>query len=305
MADNTSTVDSTATTTDNETTTETTASTDNTASTGNVDQSTDTGTTANVDDSNDAEAQIAELYIATFDRAPDEAGLKYWVEQHQEHGMTIEQIAQSFFDQPETKAMYGDGDVESFIDSVYEHVLDRKPDAAGKDYWKAELENGNISKDKYIIAILNAAKEHQEDHKHLLDKTEVGLSFVKEGLNDKEMAKTVIEQYKMLGDKDAVKVALQDFAEQHKGDQKFDDSDIEGFENLVHNEHMEHINSKDNGEAGKGNEYHNYFGGTNDGSAEGSTAYSGSDSNDHSTDGDVNLIGTDDTQHADADAHMM
>ncbi len=259
---------------------ESTETTENSSTEGSVEGTADTT----------VEAQIAELYIATFDRAPDEAGLKYWVEQHQEHGMTIEQIAQSFFDQPETKEMYGDGDVDSFIDSVYEHVLDRKPDAAGKEYWKAELENGNISKDKYIIAILNAAKEHQEDHQHLMDKTEVGLEFVKEGLNDKEMAKTVIEQFKVLGDKDAVKEALHDFAQQHEGEHDFDASDIEGFENLVHNEHMEHMNIISN---------------SNDESASGSATYSGNDEQSYSADGEVNLIGTDDTQEGDADAHMM
>ena len=184
------------------------------------------------------ETQIAELYIATFDRAPDEAGLEYWVEQYN-NGMSIDEIAKSFFDQPETKEKYGDGDIDSFIDSVYENVLDRQPDDAGKDYWKDQLENGVISKDKFIIAILNGAKDHQEDAKHLMDKTDVGLAFVKDGLNDVNLAKTVIEQFKAVGDKDAVISALKDFAEQHKADDKIDDSDLQDFSKLVENDHQE------------------------------------------------------------------
>ena len=47
--------------------------------------------------------QVAELYVATFNRAPDAEGLDYWVNAS---GLTIEGIAQSFFDQPETQAKY-------------------------------------------------------------------------------------------------------------------------------------------------------------------------------------------------------
>ena len=191
------------------------------------------------------EAQIAELYIATFDRAPDEAGLNYWVDQYN-NGMSVDEIAKSFFDQPETKEKYSDGDIDSFIDSVYENVLDRKPDDAGKDYWKDQLDNGNISKDKFIIAILNGAKDHQDDAKHLMDKTDVGLAFVKDGLNDVDLAKTVIEQFKAVGDKDAVITALKDFSEQHKADDKIDDSELQDFSKLVENDHQELL--KQNGD---------------------------------------------------------
>lgn len=46
---------------------------------------------------------VAGLYVATFDRAPDGAGLDYWVE---ESNLSLEGIAESFFDQPETKEKY-------------------------------------------------------------------------------------------------------------------------------------------------------------------------------------------------------
>ncbi|WP_367278395.1 DUF4214 domain-containing protein [Sulfurimonas sp.] len=42
---------------------------------------------------------VCKLYVATFNRAPDAAGLSYWVNNS---GLSIEGIAQSFFDQPET-----------------------------------------------------------------------------------------------------------------------------------------------------------------------------------------------------------
>ncbi len=45
---------------------------------------------------------VAKLYVATFDRAPDAAGLDYWVNTP----LSLEEIAQSSFDQDETKTLY-------------------------------------------------------------------------------------------------------------------------------------------------------------------------------------------------------
>ncbi len=44
---------------------------------------------------------VTKLYIATFNRAPDASGLCYWLNS----GFSIEEIAESFFDQPETQAL--------------------------------------------------------------------------------------------------------------------------------------------------------------------------------------------------------
>ena len=201
--------------------------------------------------------------------------------------MSIEEIAQSFFDQPETKQKYGDGDVESFIESVYENVLDRKPDEAGLEYWKGELEKGNISKDKFILAILNGAKEHEGDAKHLMDKTEVGLEFVKEGLNDAELAKTVIEQFKALGDKEAIKEAIKEFASKHQSDDKIDDNDIQEFSKLAQDDHMELMKQDGNFDG------FDYGFGNGDDNVD-STYTSGDDSaNTQQDDDQVQLVGAD------------
>ena len=48
--------------------------------------------------------QVAQIYVATFNRAPLEEGLDYWTNS----GFNIEQIAGSFFDQPEAQAIYTD-----------------------------------------------------------------------------------------------------------------------------------------------------------------------------------------------------
>jgi hypothetical protein len=246
--------------------------------------------------------QIAELYIATFNRAPDEAGLNYWVERHKD-GMSVEEIAKSFFDQPETKELYGESDLDSFIDSVYENVLDRTPDEEGAEYWKAELENGNISKDKFIIAILNGAKEHDEDRAHLEEKTDVGMKFVEEGLNDPELAKLVIKDYKHSGDKAAVEEAITEFAQNHSHQEKFGDMDFQEFEDSVehiHSQHMGQVNRENNNDffaENNGEQDHSY---SHTHESEGEFSYGDGESTTQSDDSgsaEIELVGSSEQQN--------
>ncbi len=78
--------------------------------------------------------KVAELYVSTFNRAPDSAGLDYWVNDSM---LTLEQIAQSFFDQSETMAKYPVGTSNhSFIQTVYKNIFNRDPDEAVWVYWE-------------------------------------------------------------------------------------------------------------------------------------------------------------------------
>jgi uncharacterized protein YkwD len=133
-------------------------------------------------------SEVAKLYVATFDRAPDSAGLDYWVSSSK---LSLEGIAESFFDQPETKAIYGEvSDKSSFIIAVYSNLFSRAPDDAGFDYWLAELSSGTIAVSTFILATVNGAKD---DDKSILDnKTEVGLAFADKGLSDVTDATTIM-----------------------------------------------------------------------------------------------------------------
>ncbi len=134
------------------------------------------------------QTNVTKLYIATFDRAPDSAGLDYWVVSS---GLSLEGIAQSFFDQDETKTKYPDGyTTEEFIASIYTNLFKRSADTAGSAYWTAELESGNISNSVFILAVVNGAQA--DDATILENKTEVGLAFAAKGLNDTDLAKSVV-----------------------------------------------------------------------------------------------------------------
>ena len=133
---------------------------------------------------------VTKLYIATFDRAPDSAGLEYWVKNS---NLSLEGIATSFFDQPETKNLYPTGtSTEAFIEAIYTNLFKRDPDTAGAEYWKKDLESGVVNKSVFILAVVNGAKD--DDATLLANKTEVGLAFVNSGSNDVDQAKSIMSQ---------------------------------------------------------------------------------------------------------------
>ncbi|MCL3882185.1 DUF4214 domain-containing protein [Marivita sp. GX14005] len=142
---------------------------------------------------------LTELYIAYFNRAPDAIGLNYWGDRLAD-GMSLERIAEAFFDQPETRSLYGSlDDIDSFVTSVYRNVLGREPDAQGMSYWLGQLEEGTIAAPNFIQAILAGAKAatgSAADAAYLADKVVLGGHFaVTRGMSDLDMARAVMQTF--------------------------------------------------------------------------------------------------------------
>ncbi|NRR32301.1 DUF4214 domain-containing protein [Oxalobacteraceae bacterium] len=85
--------------------------------------------------------QAYRLYKATFDRAPDLAGLGFWIN-HLDHGMTIEEVAGHFMQSDEFGRSYGNLSNEAFIRQLYRNALHREPEAAGLAFHLNNLEHG-------------------------------------------------------------------------------------------------------------------------------------------------------------------
>lgn len=140
-----------------------------------------------------------EMYIAYFNRAPDAEGLFYWGTRLSE-GMSKEQIAKSFYVQPETQALYPNpDDTEGFVTSVYNNFLGRAPDAEGFAYWVNELDTGSISQPLFLLAIINGAKAatgNPDDVDYFTNKANIGAYFsVIKGMSDTDNAKTAMALY--------------------------------------------------------------------------------------------------------------
>jgi len=141
--------------------------------------------------------QITKLYIATFNRAPDAAGLTYWAGKITTDGWNIETVAASMFDQIETQTKYPSTlNTNDFIDAVYLNILNRAADTAGKSYWSDELTSGNVTKNNFIIAMINGAESGgSENDKALLEnKRAVGIHFaVDQVIDDSALALDVMQ----------------------------------------------------------------------------------------------------------------
>ena len=144
-----------------------------------------------------AMADLTELYIAYFNRAPDAIGLFFWGDQLAQ-GTSLNRIAEAFFDQPETRALYGSlEDMPGFVTTVYQNVLGRDPDAAGMSYWLDVLEGGSdVTPATFIQAILAGAKAETGgagDAEYLANKVMLGGHFaITRGMSDVEDAQAVM-----------------------------------------------------------------------------------------------------------------
>ena len=89
----------------------------------------------------DVISPIARLYFAYFLRVPDFDGLRFWIARYR-HGNSLDSISQSFAASAEFQSRYGSLDDARFVDLVYQNVLRRVADPAGRAYWISRLGGG-------------------------------------------------------------------------------------------------------------------------------------------------------------------
>lgn len=126
-----------------------------------------------------------ELYIAYFNRAPDAVGLNFWGTAFA-NGTTLQQMAALFGPQEETLAAYPPGTSnEVFATTVYNNVLGRVPDQDGIDFWVGQLDAETVSRDQFILEVLQGAKSAL--------KPELGQDFVDQQLADRTYLENKID----------------------------------------------------------------------------------------------------------------
>ena len=143
--------------------------------------------------------ELAEMYVAYFNRAADAFGLLFWADKYAE-GLSLEEIAEFFFDQPETRALYpNSNDVAAFTTAVYQNVLGRDPDQAGFDFWTDLLSSGAASQGKFVLDVIRGAKAKTgsaADAQYLADKADIGIYFSSiKGMSNTVNAREVMELF--------------------------------------------------------------------------------------------------------------
>src|SRR5262249_8815969 len=99
---------------------------------------------------------VQDLYIRLLGREADPFGLSTYVT-FLNQGGTIEQVKSQLMGSNEyfMKAGFGDGDNQSWLESVYEDALGRLPDAFGEGQFLAALSNGT-PRDQVALTILTS-----------------------------------------------------------------------------------------------------------------------------------------------------
>jgi len=104
--------------------------------------------------------QAYRIYQAVFNRAPDSAGLGYWINA-MDHGASLKQIATSFIASAEFATKYGANPSNaSLVSNFYSNVLHRTPDAGGSAFWLNILDShaGNAAD---VLASFSESAENQ------------------------------------------------------------------------------------------------------------------------------------------------
>ncbi|WP_281969163.1 beta strand repeat-containing protein [Roseovarius nanhaiticus] len=126
---------------------------------------------------------VTSLYVGYFDRAPDPAGLQFWINSI-DAGVDVNTIAGNFAASGEAQAIYpflatpGLVTPASFVGSIYLNLFNRPAETAGLNYWVDLLNSGAISPADMIEEIIGGA---QGSDKTILDnKVEAGRYFVEQ-----------------------------------------------------------------------------------------------------------------------------
>ncbi|MDD5319225.1 MAG: DUF4214 domain-containing protein [Methylococcales bacterium] len=136
---------------------------------------------------------ISALYVATFDRAPDDEGLTYWESQFTTNSSAaIQQLAAGFASHPAFTTLYDGLDNLNFVEAIYTNVLGGPGDAGGIAFWTQALTSGALTRSQFLAAFVesalsadfpnpalspeeNAAAQIRQDY--LYNKADVGLFF--------------------------------------------------------------------------------------------------------------------------------
>ena len=103
---------------------------------------------------------IQKAYIAFYQRPADPAGLEFWTERLDAEGGNLDAMIDAFGNSAETESLYGEINAETIgevIDSIYQSLFGRAPDAAGKQFYIDGFNAGTFSAASLAMNIIDGA----------------------------------------------------------------------------------------------------------------------------------------------------
>jgi hypothetical protein len=102
-------------------------------------------------------ASLIRLYDTGFDRAPDEAGINYWIDRS-ENGAALSDIAAALLGSGEGQQLYGGLSDEAFVAALFENALDRASKPEEVQAWVRLLESGAATRGDVLLGIAESAE---------------------------------------------------------------------------------------------------------------------------------------------------
>lgn len=145
---------------------------------------------------------VAELYVALLNRAPDHEGQDWWASR----GHTQAEMADILLGFPEEQLVFPSGSPDSyFIDKVYTNVLGRAEgtDAAGREFWTNALTQK--TRGEVLVEILNITQSYKNGTSNTHD---ADAQFSRDYFNNKVDVAMHLGVTYQSNDLDVAKVAL-------------------------------------------------------------------------------------------------
>lgn len=118
---------------------------------------------------------VQQVYIAYYGRPGDPAGISYWVSRLEAAGGNLSAIINDFGNSEEFAERYGSLSNSELLDTIYQQMFGRLPDAAGKVFFLEQLELGEMSLQTITLDILNGSTGN--DATIIQNKTEAASYF--------------------------------------------------------------------------------------------------------------------------------
>jgi len=100
-------------------------------------------------------SDLQQLYIGYFGRAADQEGLNFWLGAINNDGLSQDNVHAAFVNSDEYTAQYEGLTVSQKVAAVYQNVLGRAADTEGAAFWTKAIEDGTITEDQLIEALLS------------------------------------------------------------------------------------------------------------------------------------------------------
>ena len=100
---------------------------------------------------------VQKTYVAYYGRPADPAGLAYWAQRMDSEGGSLASIIAAFGTSDEFNRRYGNLTYSALIDALYQQILGRAPDPAGKQHYLDQLNAGTTTPQTITLDLLGGA----------------------------------------------------------------------------------------------------------------------------------------------------